>query len=104
MRQVLFHIGPVPIYGFGMMLFVTFVACYWLIGKRATKQGIPKQHLQDLAVWIFIGGLIGARIVYMIQDKNSSFWPPWNFFRIWEGGLVFYGSALGGTAAFFLAY
>jgi phosphatidylglycerol:prolipoprotein diacylglycerol transferase len=104
MRQVLFHIGPVPIYGFGMMLFITFAACYWLVGRRAEKEGIAKQHLQDLAVWLFVGGLIGARIWFMIQDKNSTFWPPWNFFRIWEGGLVFYGSAVGGLVAFFVAY
>lgn len=100
MRQVLFYIGPLPIFGFGMMLFITFAACYWLVGYRAEKRGIAKQHLQDLAVWLFIGGLIGARIVFMIQYHV----PIWDFYRIWEGGLVFYGSALGGLAAFFLAY
>lgn len=108
MRQVLFRIPPwsddgLPIYGFGLMLFITFVACTWVAGKRAEKEGISKQIIQDLAIWLFVGGIVGARIVYMIQ-YGIPFWPPWNFFKIWEGGLVFYGSALGGLAAFGLAY
>jgi phosphatidylglycerol:prolipoprotein diacylglycerol transferase len=104
MQQVLFHIGPVPIYGFGMMLFITFAACYWLVGRRAEKEGIAARHAQDLAIWLFVGGLIGARLVFVIVEEPRMLWPPWNFFKIWEGGLVFYGSAFGGLVAFFVAY
>lgn len=100
MRQVLFWLGPLPIYGFGAMLFTTFVACYWLIGRRAEKVGYPAQSVRDLAIWIFVGGIVGARIVFMIQYGI----PIWQFHRIWEGGLVFYGSALGGFLAFLLGY
>lgn len=108
MRQVLFWIpipNPwfpqgIPIYGFGLMLFLTFVSCVWLAGRRAKKEGINPQHLADLAIWIFVGGIIGARITYMIQYGI----PIEQFFRIWEGGLVFYGSAIGGVAGYALAY
>lgn len=108
MRQILFRIPPwsddgVPVYGFGLILFLTFMASTWVAGKRAEKEGIPKQFIQDLAVWLFAGGIIGARIVYMVQYRIP-FWPPWSFFKIWEGGLVFYGSAFGGLAAFALFY
>jgi phosphatidylglycerol:prolipoprotein diacylglycerol transferase len=71
-----------------------------LAGRRAEKQGIAKEHIQDLAIWIFVGGIVGARLVYMLQYGV----PITQFFRIWEGGLVFYGSALGGVAGYFLAY
>jgi prolipoprotein diacylglyceryltransferase len=100
MQQVLIKLGPVPVYGFGMMLFLTFLACYWLVGRRAEKEGIPRERLHDLAVYLFIGGLIGARIAYMIQYRV----PIWDFWRIWEGGLIFYGSALGGLAAYIVAW
>jgi len=108
MRQVLFWIpipNPwfpqgIPVYGFGLMLFLTFVTCTWLAGRRARKEGIDPKYLQDLAIWIFVGGIIGARITYMIQYEV----PIDQFFRIWEGGLVFYGSAIGGVAGYALAY
>ena len=92
-----------PIYGFGMMLFVTFVICVWVAGRRAEREGIAKQYIQDLAIWIFVGGIVGARLTFMIQYEVP-FWPPWHFFRIWEGGLIFYGSFIGGFVAFLLAY
>ncbi len=109
MRQVLFHIpvpnlpDGIPIYGYGMMLFVAFVACTLLAGWRAQKEGIAKQHLQDMAIWMFVCGILGARITFMIQ-YHDQFDSLWQFFRIWDGGLVFYGSAIGGVIGYFLAY
>lgn len=108
MRQVLFWIpiktdwtpNGIPIYGFGLMLFITFVVTTWMASRRAEKDGIARQHLQDLAIWIFVGGIVGARLVYMFQYNRP--WPE--FFQIWQGGLVFYGSAIGGVAGFVLGY
>jgi phosphatidylglycerol:prolipoprotein diacylglycerol transferase len=108
MYQVLFRIPiktaltpeGIPIYGFGLMLFLAFVVCTWLAGRRAEKEGIARERLQDLAIWIFVGGIVGARIVFMIQYGI----PFHDFYKIWEGGLVFYGSAIGGVVGYLLAY
>jgi phosphatidylglycerol---prolipoprotein diacylglyceryl transferase len=108
MRQVVFWIPipnrwfpeGLPVYGFGLMLFLTFVTCTWLASRRAKVEGINPQYLQDLAIWIFVFGIIGARITYMIQYGV----PPLEFFEIWKGGLVFYGSAIGGVIGYAVAY
>jgi phosphatidylglycerol:prolipoprotein diacylglycerol transferase len=92
--------GQIPIYGFGMMLFITFLVTTWLASWRAKKEGILPQHLQDLAIWIFAGGLVGARLTYLIQYGE----PLSHFFMIWQGGLVFYGSFIGGAVGYGLAY
>ena len=112
MLQVLFRIpnpftaDGLPVYGFGMMLFLAFIGCTWLAGRRALREGISKETIQDLAVWLFIGGLLGARITYLLNEKPRP--DLLTFFKklpqIWEGGIVFYGSVLGGIAAYFLAY
>src|SRR5205085_882582 len=47
-----------------------------------------------------VGGVIGSRVVYMIQYDHD--WK--HFFYIWEGGLVFYGGMLGGAVAYVVAY
>ena len=105
MQQVLFRIPPwlpngLPIYGYGLMLFLAFFACTWLAGRLARREGIAPEHVQDLTLFLFVGGLVGSRVVYMAQFGV----PLWQFFFIWEGGLVFYGGLFGGTVAYALAH
>ena len=64
MLQVLWKIpilGGIPIYGFGMMLFLAFLLCTWVASWRARRERISPRVFQDLAVWIFVGGIVGAR-------------------------------------------
>lgn len=107
MQQVLFRIPipfdlwptGIPVYGFGLMLFLAFVVSLWIVGRRAEREGISREVVFDLALPIFLGGIVGARIVFMIQ-----YGVPWTqFFRFWEGGIVFYGSAVGGWIGYALA-
>lgn len=113
MHQILFRIplrvfdwmptwvpDSIPIFGYGFMLFCAFIACTWLAGRLAAREGIDKVHIQDLAIWIFTSGIIGARIVYMVQYKV----PIERFFEIWKGGLVFYGSFIGGIFGYIAAH
>jgi phosphatidylglycerol:prolipoprotein diacylglycerol transferase len=107
MRQVLFRLpipvlwpNGIPIYGFGAMLVVALFLCVWVAGRRAQKQGIAKETIQDLAFWVVIGGILGARLVFMVQYGQ----PLEHFFYFWEGGLVWYGGLLGGVIGFFCAY
>jgi phosphatidylglycerol---prolipoprotein diacylglyceryl transferase len=106
MQQVLFHVGPFPIFGYGMMLFLAFMACTWLASRLCLREGIAPQRAQDLAIWVFVFGILGARITYMILDYHGEdlLELVGKFFKIWEGGLVFYGSLIGGAIGYGLAY
>lgn len=107
MQQVLFRIPPddgIPVYGFGMMLFIVFVVTTWLAGRRAEREGMPREKIQDFVLWTFIGGLVGARIFYVIQYWHTLSNPLVEFFQIWNGGIVFYGSAIGGWIAGLIAH
>ena len=118
MQQVLFTVGifkgtfppdGIPVYGFGAMLFVTFIVVTWWGTVRAKKIGMEASRFQDFTIWVFISGIIGARVLYMIQYAhqfpNESIGAILSaFFKIWEGGIVFYGSALGGAIGYGLFY
>ncbi|HEY7428739.1 MAG TPA: prolipoprotein diacylglyceryl transferase family protein [Gemmataceae bacterium] len=94
-----------PIYGFGMMLFLAFLICTWLASRRAESEGVAREHIQDVAIWLFIGGLIGARITFLKFEKNESFAEMLQeFYKIWDGGIVLYGSVIGGLAGYAVAY
>lgn len=98
MQQVLFHIPVlgIPIYGYGFMLFLAFIACSWLTAWRAEKEGVSRTYVHDVIIWLFLGGIFGARVTYMIQYQV----PLTQFFVIWKGGLVFYGSFFGGVISY----
>jgi phosphatidylglycerol:prolipoprotein diacylglycerol transferase len=113
MHQILFRIplkfgdwlpawwpDDLPVYGFGTMLVVALFLGVWWAGRRAQREGIAKELIQDLAFWLVIAGIVGARIVFMIQYGV----PLTKFFYVWEGGLVFYGSLIGGVIGYGLAY
>lgn len=96
----------VPIYGFGVMLFVAFLLCSWLAGARAEKVGIKKEYIQDLTIYLFVGGLLGARISYILMQDTPR--DVYDFFyklpRIWDGGIILYGSLIGGFLGYLVHY
>lgn len=108
MQQVLFTIpietswtpGGIPIHAFGVVLFICFVVCTWFAARRAKPIGFPDGKMQDLALMLFLCGIIGARITYMIQYHV----PFYKFLNIWEGGIVLYGSIIGGFIGFWIFY
>jgi len=90
----------IPIYGFGTMLFLAFISGVWLAGRLARRGGVPAERIERLAIWLFIFGIIGARLAYMIVTPTMS-WL--RFGAIWDGGLVYFGSFVGGVLGFFVA-
>ncbi len=109
MQQILFEIptpwGTFPIFGYGFMLFLAFVFSTLLAARMAKRQGIKPEYVQDLAIWIFVCGIVGGRLAYITQPQYAKqFGSIIQFFRIWEGGLVLYGGVIGGIVGFLGAY
>ena len=105
MRQVLFTIpifGGIKVFGYGMMLFLAFLGSTNLAAWRARREKLDPELIYDLALWVFLGGLVGARLFYVIQYWGDRVRTLGDIFKVWEGGIVLYGSIIGGTTAFFL--
>lgn len=105
MRQILFTIpiaGGIPVFGYGMMLFLAFLASTRLAAWLSKREKLDPEVVYDLTIWVFVGGLVGARLFYVIQYWETTVHSFWDIFKVWKGGIVLYGSVMGGTAAFFL--
>jgi phosphatidylglycerol:prolipoprotein diacylglycerol transferase len=104
MRQILFRIPGLglPIFGYGLMLFLAFLGSMNLAAWRARREKLDPEVVYDLALWVFLGGLIGARAFYVWQYWGDRVKSIADIFKVWEGGIVLYGSIMGGTATFFL--
>lgn len=100
-HPIAFELGPIRIHWYGIMVAVGVLAGLWTSLARARRTGLPTQPLVDMAPWVVIGGLIGARALFVVMFWREFFAeaPVWEVFMIYHGGLVFYGGVLGGVLA-----
>lgn len=96
MKSVLFQWGVLTIYSYGTVLALAFILVLVLMVHRGKKHGMSPQMIYDLNVFIIVGGLIGARLAYVILNWEEFSHQPLEILMIHRGGLVFYGSLLGG--------
>jgi phosphatidylglycerol:prolipoprotein diacylglycerol transferase len=81
---------------------VAFYAALIVAVRRSRREGLNPDVVYDLAVWMLVGGLVGARLFYVAEYWGERVQSVADVFKVWEGGIVFYGGAIGGFAAFFL--
>ena len=64
MHPDLIDIGPIAIHSYGLMLALAFVAGIWYINRRHTAEKLPLDALMNVAYFLIIGGVIGARLSF----------------------------------------
>lgn len=98
MYSVLIKFGPITIYSYGTLIAIGFLIGIFLARYRADKYGLNPDRILDLGLYTLIGGLIGARITYVLVNlKSYMYRPVFDIFKIWEGGLVYYGGLIVGV-------
>ncbi|MEL7264888.1 MAG: prolipoprotein diacylglyceryl transferase family protein [Planctomycetota bacterium] len=83
--------------GYGMFLLLAVSAAVGLAMYRAPDRGMHSDVILGLAPWLFVGGILGARLFYVIQYRERFANAGWvSLFDFTSGGLVVYGSIIGG--------
>lgn len=91
MRPVLFHIGSFPVYSYGVMLFIAFLAGIFVARAELNRRGLDGSAIYLIASVAAITGVIGARIFYVLGNLEA-FSGNWGqMFDLNMRGLVFYG-------------
>ncbi len=100
MKPILWNLGPLTVYAWGTMLSLAVIL--GVIGARrlAVRARIEPDRILDLAIWLVIAGLLGARLFYVVfYDPEYFAAHPWAVFYPTQPGLVFYGGLIAGIAA-----
>lgn len=95
MYPVLFKIGNISIYTYGMFMAIAFLTGIMLAKKEAERLGEDPEKIMDLCFIILISSIIFARLFYVFTAPEVYFSDPLEIFRIWNGGLVYYGAFIG---------
>lgn len=98
MIPTLFDFGFFGVHSFGVMLLCSFLAAWRLLWLRLKREGENPVLAEALVFWAAIGGVIGARLTYLISFPEELRYEPLK--AIFGGaGFVFYGGLLGGILA-----
>jgi len=93
MYSILFQFGNFHIYAYGFFIVAGLVTAVVLAGLKIRKSniGISFENVVDLFFYTVLSALIGSRILFVLINFDVYRQHPMKIFKIWEGGLVFYG-------------
>jgi phosphatidylglycerol:prolipoprotein diacylglycerol transferase len=94
MHPILFRLGGLAVYAYGFFVAIGFVAGVIFATLRARKEGIPFERVVDLFFYTVLSAILGSRILFVLINLDVYRENPLQIFKIWEGGLVFYGGLI----------
>ncbi len=104
MHPILVQIGSLKIYAYGAFVAIGFLLAIRVAALEIERKGFDREAFYDMAFWVVVAAIVGARLFHVLV-----YWPfyaakPSEIYRLWNGGLVFYGGLIAAiaTCLFFL--
>jgi phosphatidylglycerol:prolipoprotein diacylglycerol transferase len=103
MIPVLFKLGPLTVYSYGMMMALGFLAADFVISSECKRRGLNTDFASSMVVWAAIAGIACSRLYSVIDNFSAYAHDPWSI--IFSGsGFVWYGGLIGGLlSSYFVA-
>jgi phosphatidylglycerol---prolipoprotein diacylglyceryl transferase len=90
------HLGPITLQTFGIAFALAFIAAGAVVARRLQEWGKPPDWAYELILCALVGGIVGARLDFIIENYDSV--KDDLFGNLFSGaGLVWYGGAIGGA-------
>ncbi len=103
MHPDLIDFGFIGIKTYGAMMALGFLAAWRVAAALCRISGRRADDLQNLLVYMLLGGILGARLAYVIEHWSAEFAAnPLQVIRVDRGGLMFYGGLILDLAIFFV--
>lgn len=100
----LFRIGNFPINTYGVFLALAFLGGILVATKLAARDGLPRERIYDLCLWMLLASLVGSKILMFFTEPEYREHPAQLFsLDFLRSGGVFYGGLIGAvTTAYIL--
>ena len=97
MNRVLVTIGPITIYWYSFLVLTAVLIGYEIVLKYCKKINYHENDITDMALFLVIWSIIGARLYYVIFNFDIFKNDLIGILQIYRGGLAIYGAIIGGT-------
>ena len=86
--------GPFTLHSYGVLLAVAFIAGLWIAARHARRAHLDPDRVTDLAVYVLIAGLIGAKVGLLVVEWDYYSKNLRELFSLLQSGGVFYGGLI----------
>jgi len=94
---IIFSIGHLHLRWYSLIVITAISVGIWLAAREAARKGFKKEDIYDAAIWVILGGMIGARLFHVLDHWTDKYAVhPIQALYIWEGGLAIWGAVAGG--------
>lgn len=84
----------IPVHSYGFMMAIGFFVGVFVARWRAKKEGVDPNLISDLGIYVLCAGICGARLFFVIENFGEYKDNLIDIFKVYEGGLVFYGGLI----------
>lgn len=100
MQNDLFTIGPFTAHVYGLMIGIGAISAYLMAEFRAKRQGLEYEKIFNLFIWCVIGGILGAKLLFIIVEIPNIIKNPEILLNLQEGFIVYGGIIFGILSGF----
>lgn len=99
MHPIFFELGPIQLRFYGLMYAIAILCALYLVRHEVRRKQIPLSDdaIMNMVMFSVIGGIVGARLYYVVFNWSHYRQDLWEIVQIWHGGLAIHGGIIGGT-------
>ncbi|RJP95150.1 MAG: prolipoprotein diacylglyceryl transferase [Desulfobacteraceae bacterium] len=98
MHPILFTFYGITVHTYGFFLALAVLAAIFIAKREAVRLGVDPDKIVDACFYVVVAAIVGSRLFYVATNPEAFISAPLEIFKIWNGGLVFYGGFIGAVA------
>lgn len=98
MHPILLDVGGWPVYSYGVLLALAYVAALQFAVVRARHAGVDAGRVMDIGIYLIIAALLGAKLTLFLLDIRYFIERPQEVASLFRAAGVFYGGLIAAVA------
>lgn len=98
-NPVIVQLGHFSLRWYGLFIGLAIVTAFLIARREGIRKGISEDSILSVGTWGVLGGIIGARLLHVVDRWPEYATRPASILAIQDGGLAIYGAILGGIVA-----
>lgn len=94
---IAFSVGSIAVHWYGLMIVLGIIFGLAVLLQLVKKVGINKDEVYNLAFYLIIFSILGARIYAVFLELPYYLGNPSQIPAVWNGGLAIHGALIGGA-------